>query len=472
MEDKILNYINDNNMIDENDLIVIGVSGGADSMCLLVLLNKIRHIKKFDIIAVHINHGIRGEEARRDEEFVKKYCTENNINLRCFELDIIRMARENGQSTEEAGRCARYDTFRQVGMESAGKRRVRIAVAHHENDLAETVLFNLVRGTGLRGAMGIVPVNNDIIRPLLCVNRKQIEEYLDRQGVEYVTDSTNLSNDYTRNKFRNVIIPYLQSDINEGAVDNICSFTELLAETVSYMEHKAEEAYENNVIIKDNVFIIKNSIVEEDKSIGHIVIRKVIENLNFSLKDITHTHIMSIFRLFFSDGNKNIALPYNIQAYKGYKGIYVYKGIKDIFSYEDIINYEFEGLTTIDDCTINVDIIDDIAEITNIKFALDNCTKYFDYDKIIASHKQENVKFEIRTRQSGDYIKVTMEGRKKLIKELLIDKKVPRQLRDKIPLICIDNEVIWCVGIRDSAGYRIDSTTRKAIKISLINKIT
>ena len=214
---KVLAFMRKNHMTDRGDGVLAAVSGGADSVCLLLLLCELAAELGIHVSAFHMNHGIRGAEADRDERFVEKLCGRMGVPLTVVHEKVGSYAADHGLSTEEAGRILRYRHLKETA-EKYGC--AKIAVAHHEDDDAETVLLNLFRGSGLPGLSGIRPVREEIIRPLLCVSRKEIEEYLTSREHSWCEDSTNKENDYTRNKIRHKILP-LMVEINEQAAKMI-----------------------------------------------------------------------------------------------------------------------------------------------------------------------------------------------------------------------------------------------------------
>ena len=218
-------------MLENTGILVAGLSGGADSVCLVAVLKEIIEKEQLDIrlLAVHVNHGIRGTEAERDEQFAKQLCRQLSVEYISRRVDVPSVAHQEKLSEEEA---------------------VKIAVAHHQNDQAETVLMNLVRGSSLRGICGIRPVRDNIIRPLLCVSRAQIEEYLTLQGLSYVTDSTNEELVYTRNKIRRELIPYLEKNLNPNAVQKLTELADSVLQAEEYIEQQAAGLYEKAVILQ------------------------------------------------------------------------------------------------------------------------------------------------------------------------------------------------------------------------------
>ncbi len=248
IEEKVFGYIKSNHMFDGCRHIVAGVSGGADSVCLLLMLCNYVNIYQPDvhIHAVHVNHMIR-QEASYDENFTRELCESNGVDCYVEHIDCVGIARQNNLTVEEAGRIERYRIFNDIAEKYSTDGHAVVAVAHHMNDQAETVLMNMARGTSLKGVRGIVPVRDNICRPLLCITRSQIEEFLSEKNQEYVTDITNYDNDYTRNAIRNVILPYMCRNINKRAVENISSMAQDIREAEDYIDEQADKLYADSV---------------------------------------------------------------------------------------------------------------------------------------------------------------------------------------------------------------------------------
>ena len=218
MYQRVKAYVEKYHMLERGDKVIVGVSGGADSVCLLFMLLELQKEKEITIIAVHVHHGIRGRAADADEDYVRKICREQNVELYVWHEDVKYYAMEYKMTLEEAGRNVRRKVFEDVMAKCGG---TRIALAHHQNDNAETLLWNLCRGCGLRGMGGIAPVDGVYIRPLLCLRREETEVYLKNQGISYCIDETNLEDTYTRNRLRGHVIPYLEEEINTQSVQHI-----------------------------------------------------------------------------------------------------------------------------------------------------------------------------------------------------------------------------------------------------------
>lgn len=483
---RVADYIKQNNMIDHGDVIVAGVSGGADSMCLLNLLLDLRDIWDIEIVAVHVHHGIRGQAADDDMEYVKEFCKFKGIEFAGFYFDIPAIALKMRVSEEEAGRLKRYEAFNQVceGKEAEG-RKCKIAVAHNMDDNSETFLFNLFRGTGLKGLTGIRPVRDRIIRPVLCLGRSDIVEYLSEKEIEYKTDATNLETDYTRNKIRLRLLPYIEENINDGARVNINRTSAMLSEVSSYMEKQALAAYNKNINIhNDNEKIdISQNLWKEDNIIIKMVIRMAVEKAAGRLKDITSRHIESVVQLGNNQVSRSVNLPYNIKAVKTYDGITLKKAEKQegaaikqqgktaaeaLDKAEEILNVEF-FLDELSDCKYRVEL--DEGDMT---FCIEKNT-FLDlsekgYTKLMNCDILKD-KLSVRHRRSGDYMIIDSAGRKKKLKDMLIDLKIPREDRDNILLLAKGQEILWIVGYRMSERCKVDKSDLEVYRVTFTNKL-
>lgn len=447
---KVSNYINEHNLLSAGDKVIVGVSGGPDSVCLLDILYRLSDDMNIKLAAVHVNHGIRGAEADRDEEFVKAYCEEKNIELHVFHKDVREIAKKMGQSEEEAGRNVRYEAFDLVDGNA------KIAVAHHMDDQAETVLHHIVRGSSLKGACGMLPRNGRIIRPLLCVSKKEIEEYLANEDLQFCIDSTNLSDHYTRNKFRNVVLPYMRDNFNPNVSANIAEFANDMQDYYSFIESETQKAW-NEVCESesdDNVTLSVSMLKDVHVCIRREIYMRAIRFLINGCKDITRIHLEDIDSLLFNRVSKKIVLPYKLLALRGYETLVIRKN--DLITHkekqDDFMScmeedFEFEVLPYKENC----------EKLTN------DYTKVFDYDKI-------KDKLKLRKRQPGDYFTIDGMGNKKSLKSFFIDKKIPREDRDCIWLLAEGSHVLWIVGYRISEAYKVDNNTKRILQVTLGRK--
>lgn len=242
LKEKVTETLRTYGMIKKGDRVTVALSGGADSVCLLLVLCSLSEQFGFEVDAIHINHCIRGAESDRDEMFCRKLCESKGVPIKVVVCDVPEKAAQMGKSIEEAARDIRYMNFAEHTA-NGGK----TATAHTASDNAETMLLNLIRGTGIKGLCGIPPVRDNIIRPLIDVTREQVEEYLESMGQDYVTDSTNLSDDYTRNRIRHRIIPEILK-INSGFYKTFAAERDILKEENEFIEKTAEELYKKCLV--------------------------------------------------------------------------------------------------------------------------------------------------------------------------------------------------------------------------------
>lgn len=302
MKEKVLETIKKYKQIENGDSIVVGVSGGPDSICLLNILREIKEEKRLDIKinVAHINHLIR-EEAIEDEKYVEEYCEKNNIPFFAKRIDVISRAQEDKTGTEETGRIARYEFFEEVLEKTKSN---KIATAHTANDNAETVLMNIIRGSGTSGLKGIQPVRSKkFIRPLIEITRPEIEEYCTKENLNPRYDKTNKENIYTRNKVRNLLIPYIEKEFNPNIVNTLNRLSKISREETEYIEKIVEDTYKK-ILIQENQNFEHNSIELdlkkfnlEESVIKSRIILYTINKLLGNCKGIELIHIKDIIRL-------------------------------------------------------------------------------------------------------------------------------------------------------------------------------
>jgi tRNA(Ile)-lysidine synthase len=472
MLDKAWNFIKTNTLVEKGDRIVVGISGGADSVCLLYVLGKLSKEQELTLIAVHINHGIRGAEADRDEHFVKELCGRLGVEFHGYHYDVKKLSKEEGLSEEEAGRKVRYQAFLEICRE---RKCNKIAIAHNKNDNAETVLFHLFRGSGIKGLSGIEPkrvITTDfgditLIRPLLIVERREIESFLNQEGIRYQTDSTNLTEKYSRNKIRRRILAYAVKEINLGAVSNIYEAATQLREIGEFVKHSIDTEYQTLVKQeKEGYRIHIKEMLTEPVVIQKGVIRLVLEKLAGKQKDLEAKHVEAVLALCGKQVGRYVHLPYNMIAFREYTDIRLYM---ESTSPEQIEEIDWKKTYHIDiPGRILLPGLNKILETEIISIKKDDpvpkssCVKWFDYDKI------ENA-VEIRTRREGDYIQINRFGGRKKIKDYFIDRKIPRNVRDSQILITDGSHVMWIPGDgeRMSEKYKVDETTANVLLMRL-----
>lgn len=488
-EKKVWDYIREKQMISAGDFLVAGVSGGADSMCLLELLRRYREKVDYSLKVVHINHQMRGEEADADEEYVRRYCSDNGVDFLAVSCDVPKLARQEGLSLEEAGRKARYRAFQEVCLEWKNRNadmpersgdgnsngNSKIALAHHQDDLAETMLHHLARGTGIAGLCSLKPVSGNRIRPLLCLTREEIENYLSENQISWCTDSTNAEDEYTRNRIRHNIMTDLKEMVNPAAVSHMAQTAQELEEIDTYLQKMAEECRREYVVQND-----RNSFFREDMKRKESVLQKKIfmaemKRISGRQKDFERVHVEAAKNLWGKQVGKCVRLPYGLEAVREYTGIRIAvmkmdsEGAQEKDQCRERAGYllPIPGILRVEDFTVECALLDfswnsseeekngifplNFSQITEKKY-----TKWFDYGKIKGNA-------EFRHRQPGDRISVHPSGGSKKLKDYLIDRKIPREERDTLWLLTSGQDVVWVVGDRMNQNYKVTETTRQVL---------
>lgn len=457
--DKVEQFCKEQELFQKGDGIIIGISGGADSVFLAKALYYMKEKWKLQLQGVHVNHGIRGEEALRDQEYAVQFCHTLGIPCKVYRENIPKLAQEWKMSQEEAGRKYRYQVFETLRKELGFQ---WIAVAHHEDDQAETILFQMVRGSSLRGMGGMRPKRDHIIRPLLCIRREQIEEQLEQEEIAYCTDSTNLEDMYARNQFRHHVIPYMQEKIQSATVEHIAATGAGLQEVMDYIDEQSLQAYEQSVYHREHREIMTyDAFVSLHKVLQKEVILRMIQRLAGRKKDITAVHIRDVQKIFLGETGKNVHLPYGLQAEKSYDKLIIEKRDSRKSPKEKItgkIVWDKEYI-----------LEDEEDKRYSIRFYLSHreknyknneknlCTKCFDYAKMDSMPT-------FRYPENGDYLWLDTEGHTKKLSRLFIDEKVPAKKRSKTLVLAINHHILWVPVLgRCSAYYYISQNTREMI---------
>ena len=315
---KVLETIKRYNLIENGDKLVLGVSGGPDSISMLNILNDIRNDKnlhmEFDIIVAHVNHLIR-EESKEDEKFVEGFCKKIDVPFYSKSIDVQKIANNMKIGTEEAGRNARYDFFDEI-LEKTNSNK--IAIAHNKNDKVETMIMNMLRGSGIAGLKGIEPIkNNKYIRPLIECERFEIEQYCKENNIDARIDRTNFENIYTRNKVRNVVIPYIEQEFNPNIIQTLDRLSELVKEEDEYLENIVKIKYKELIIEEKNEQFIMDlkRFNKEEKVIKSRLLLYTISRLLGSTKGIEKIHIEDVIKLCENNiGNKYLTPNKNIKV--------------------------------------------------------------------------------------------------------------------------------------------------------------
>lgn len=458
LERRIMAYCGQYRLFIPGDGVVLGVSGGADSVCLLFALHRLCRELALRLYVVHVDHGIRADAAR-DAEYVQELCARLEVPFTLVAQDVQALARQQGCSTEEAGRRVRYEAFYQ---ELERRQAQKIAVAHNAGDRAETLLLNLFRGSGIAGLGSIRPVRGQIVRPLLGLERREIEDYLARRQIAYCRDSTNDTDDYTRNRIRRHILPYAEREICGGAAAHLCRTADIFIEIEDYMEEQFRQARELCVTQEDHRLLICCPAFER----LHIAVQKglilsLLKELSPAHRDMGAEQVRQVLELCACPGNRELHLPQGVRAVRCYDQVALERRAEtEPQAYSVLIRTpRSPGETAV--CQVPGGMLRlDRFEKKSVDLLENRYTKWLDCDKI------EEL-LEWRTRRIGDYLEIrTPSGRgRKTIKSLFIDEKVPRPERDAIPLLTQGSHVLWVAGGRICESCKIRGDTQQILRV-------
>lgn len=440
--ERVLDFIKQNNMIKSGEIIGVACSGGRDSICLLHFLNSIKSELDCEVVAVNVDHGIRATSAL-DTEFVMQFCKDNHIRAYKFKAEALKVAKEEKLTLEQAARKVRYGIFETVIKKGLVD---KIALAHHLNDQAETVLLNIVRGAGLNGARGMEPTRDGIyIRPLLTTPREEIMSYLDENGLEFVEDETNKDNSYSRNYIRNVVLPDLRKHFK--SVDkNIVNFASICAKDDSYINSQLNMG----TLIETKEFTkIPLTYFYQDEAIINRILMKVLSR--FAKQDIERKHIKMIREFALEALNGNIiSLPFKIKVMKEYD--YVTIGI--------IKKKEVVGENAFRSGKLKIEGYGIIRSTSSKVLTEPKMHQHI----IDASKLPSNAIW--RTRQEGDTFAPLGLGGTKKLKEYFIDKKIPQRMRDEIPVLAVGSKILIVADIEIADELKVTDESKQFYKIN------
>lgn len=431
------------NMIRPNSRILVGVSGGPDSICLLKVLNQLSDDYRIRLYAFHLNHKLRGKESDGDAKFVKEFCRNLRVPYRTKTIAVRDYAQKMKLSLEHAAREIRYQV-----LERERKRWQcdKIAMGHNANDNAETVFINLVRGTGTRGLAGIPPVRNRIIRPLIKIERDSIIEYLKKNRIDYRIDSTNIDSKIRRNFIRNKIIPKLKR-LNPNLIETITRFVDIVREEDKYFNQLAEQVAKMVVIkrTKQGMLLDNKAFLSYNLTLRRRVLKLLRPELGFD----------KIEQILEVSGNKSIGkteLEPKLVAQREYERLYIGRPTRKILTLEVTVplvnSFERMGVKLVTKIVSDYDLADK-----------DSNTEVFDYEKI-------SIPLILRYRLPGDKF-IPFGGKEKKLKEILIDDKIPERIRNQLPLLCDSKGILWILGKRRAERARITNKTKKILLVRI-----
>ncbi len=419
--------------INNGETVAVATSGGSDSMALLDFMLKKSEQLHFSVLAINIEHGIRGQDSITDSEFVKDYCLKRAVPILCYTVDSLKKAREEKLSVEQAARALRYQCF--FDAINSGKCD-KVATAHHLSDNFESVLFNLFRGTGLKGLSGIEEnFDGKIIRPFLSVSKDQINQYIAENSIPYVTDQTNFDDDYTRNHIRLNVIPQIKKVFPE-AEKSVLRLTEIIKNEDNFMSEQAESSISvDGNVVKINLpihpAVLSRAIISALKRLG-------------VKKDWEKVHIDSVCSLTQKENGAKINLLDKIIAIKEYDKIVLYR--------EECVptaQAPFKiGVTTLAQKTVSVSVATSPIDLKSGLFG--------DLSKI-----PKNAQFRFR---KSDDVFTKFGGGTKNLNDYFTDLKIPVRLRDFTPLLAVDNKVLVIFGVAVSNSIKVDKKTETVLK--------
>ncbi len=451
-ERNVLATIKKHKMIEEGDYVLIAVSGGPDSTSLLYVLDALAPILKYSLHLFHLDHKIRGESSQEDALFVSALADKLRIPKSIFSFDVPAFARRKHLSLEEAGRLARYRLLSKTANEL---KATKIALGHQADDQIETFLMRLIRGTGTDGLVGIPPVRGKIIRPLIEMERIEIERYCRRKGISYRIDETNLSSSNLRSKIRYYLIPYLVA-YNPNFKKNLSQTMEIISEEKDFLEEIAKRKQYQVVKEREGFYQISISPFKKlTKSIQRRILRNIIKALKEDLKGIEFKHIESILTAFSQPSSHfQIDLPSNLVAIGEYGNIIIAR--KDCLRKKIIQPIEIKVPGSVELSDLNISIHAKVKSAKDLSISKKSSKAYLDADKV-------KLPLILRSRLPGDrFVPLGMDKEKKL-QDFLVDNKVPFRVRDQIPLVESNGEIVWVVGYRISEKFKVTDETSEVL---------
>ncbi|SHG43925.1 tRNA(Ile)-lysidine synthase [Thermosyntropha lipolytica DSM 11003] len=432
--------------------VILALSGGPDSMALLSVLRELADKIGFMIIAAHLNHGLR-EEADEEARFVEDYCRLQGIPCYVKKEDIKEIAARRKKSLEEAGREERYRFFRELKKELSAH---RIATAHHKDDLAETVLHHIIRGTGIKGLRGIMPVNGDLIRPLLAVTRREIEAYLEQKGIPYCIDQSNYEPVYLRNRIRHELIPYLREEFNPRLVEALCQLAYIARIENEVLEEEASKYWQEALRLKEEGKIVLDVplLSRLHPAYQHRIIIQALKEIRGGEEgDISLKEVMEVAGLLGKTGSSRVLhLSGGVKVNKAYQELIISRKREEVEPYCYQVEIPGEIYVPEQDAFY-------VFSVTDIdKLDKNGVIAYLDYERL-------RFPLFIRSRRPGDIFRPRgLKGSKK-VKDFFIDEKIPLHERDKIPLLAAEDKIYAILGIRVAEEAAVNNATQKVLVI-------
>ena len=461
--------IGEYHLFEPGDGVVAGISGGPDSVCLLQMLLRLADLYRIRIAVLHVHHGIRGEEADADARFVEEMAEAYGLPEKTVRVDLPGIREAEGGSLEELGRRERYRAL-EVYREELGFQK--IAVGHHLEDSAETVLMNLARGSGIAGLAGIPPVNGRIIRPLIRLSRKEILSWLGAEGIPFRTDSTNRENEYTRNRVRNHVLPMLEREVNPAAAKHIAAAGGQIYQIRNYLQDQAGAAADGLLTKagREGAFPVPE-FLQVHPALQPLVLRDLLGRQDEeAARGLTEAHLRLMHHVLQNPAGfrGSVSLPGGWRLCRDRDQAFFVQG-KGASEGEDGVSELPQLRMTVIELPEEKQLTDVVQEEGQLILRFsdgsseileqNSCIRWFDYDRI-----EEPV--NLRYRETGDYLYVSTDGRmRQSLKALMINEKIPAEKRGRMPLVASGSEILWIPGLRTGERCRIGQETRRLLKL-------
>ncbi len=445
--------IREHAMTEEGNHVLIGVSGGADSVCLLHVMNALKEEFSLTLTAVHIRHGIRGAEADRDAAFAEEFCQKLGVSFIERSVSVPELAKSEKISLETAGRLARYRCFHEIRDEIGAQ---AVATAHNRNDQAETVLMRILRGAGISGLAGIRYVRPDgVIRPLLDVSRAEIEAYCLENDLHYCIDSTNLEDDCTRNKIRHLLLPMLEKEFNPNILGTLSVLAANMREDGDFIDGYAARLYRrigNPSPKKEPVVLDIESLRMLAPSIATRLLKMAAQKVMGREYLVGRQHWEAVRQLLDKETGAKVILPQGLNVTVRY-GWLAFAPEQAKEPLPEPIEVACGNSYSFGAWHIRFDEAEAGQTIKKNQMVLD-------------TEKLSGMRLVLRTRRNGDRIAVFADGREKKLKNFMIDQKIPNHIRDTLPLLCSDDQVLAVIGCRVAEPYKGDIKQRRGLVVT------
>ena len=439
-------------MLGPNERVLVGLSGGPDSTCLLVVLSEISEGMGLELHAAYVDHGLRPQETPQEIEFCKGLTKKLGVRFHLRSVDVKAFATDSGLSTQEAARELRYEALKDVAREAGC---TRIALGHNQEDQAETLLMRLIRGAGPKGLSGIPPVRDHIIRPLIETNRDEIVGFLDSRGIGSVTDSSNLKDDYLRNRLRSTLMPLIK-EFNPNAAATMARTADILREEDAYLEADVSSALGRLVARKSETTV--ELLLAPMEGMERVFLRRAIRRAldeAHSLRGIAFEHIEDIAGLITDSApGDSLDLPKNIRAVRRYTTV--------LITTERPVRLESRSLSDGGEV-----VMLEAGLIMRASSSTSRVPDGGDAFTIIVDAEKLTMPLGVRPRRDGDFFYPAGFGKRKKLQDFFVDEKVPRDERDAVPVVTSGEDVVWVAGMRADERFVPTDSTRKTLLLQL-----